>query len=236
MTLPRRRRFNAVSKVLTRSSASSSISISLSRITRNPPWSRVAKPGYRRSRNIRMTSSINTNRTSSPGRLTKRSSCPGYRHQGVELAVLLPIEHLQRQAEPAIGEEREWMRRVDGERRQDREDLTDECALQPFAVGLVELIGIDHRDADLTQFQAQRLPAGLLIIHQLADHGVDLGELLRRRQPVGARRLDAHADLRLQPGDADHVELVQIAGRNRQEPDPFQASGWLGFLASSSTR
>ena len=40
--------------------------------------------------------------------------------------------------------------------------------------------------------------------------------------PSGLRSADALADLRLDAGDADHEELVEIVGRYRQEPDPLQ--------------
>ena len=50
MTLPRRRLLSALSNERTRSSASSSSSMSLSRTMRNPPTARGAKPGNSRSR------------------------------------------------------------------------------------------------------------------------------------------------------------------------------------------
>ena len=47
-------------------------------------------------------------------------------------------------------------------------------------------------------------------------------ELLGRRQAVGAALGDALADLRLDAGDADHEELVEVIGGNRQESHPLQ--------------
>ena len=66
MTTPRRRRLSALSYERTRSSASSSNSTSVSRISRNLPWPVTRKPGNSRSRNRPSRSSSITNRIGSP--------------------------------------------------------------------------------------------------------------------------------------------------------------------------
>src|SRR5690606_24833694 len=40
--------------------------------------------------------------------------------------------------------------------------------------------------------------------------------------PVDRGRLDPPSRLALEPGDPDHGELVEIAGRDRQEAQPFE--------------
>ena len=45
---------------------------------------------------------------------------------------------------------------------------------------------------------------------------------LARRQPVGRRHLQAHVGAALQPGDAHHVELVEVAGEDGEELHPLQ--------------
>ena len=85
------------------------------------------------------------------------------------------------------------------------------------------------------QLVAQLAPARLLVAHQLAGALRDRVELLRRRQAVLARRGDAGEHLAFQAGDADHVELVEIAGRDRQEAQPLEQRMGL-VAASSSTR
>ncbi len=50
----------------------------------------------------------------------------------------------------------------------------------------------------------------------------DQGDRLRRRAPVLARHLDTGIDLVVQPGDADHVELVQVGRVDGAELHPLQ--------------
>ena len=51
---------------------------------------------------------------------------------------------------------------------------------------------------------------------------MDRLELLGRGQPVLAQHLDAGEMLAFQTGHPDHVELVEVARRNRQETQPLQ--------------
>ncbi len=137
------------------------------------------------------------------------------------LAVALAVE-LQREAEAEIDDERERMRRVDRERRQDREYLAPEALGEPGML-LVRQIGRAHdRDAGLVELALERAPRHLLVAHQAARALVDGVELLRRRQPVLRRRGDAGLDLALEAGDPHHVELVEVVGRDRQEAQPFE--------------
>ena len=52
---------------------------------------------------------------------------------------------VQREAdgEALVRQERERVRRIDGERRQDREDALEEAGAQPVAIGTAEFVGID---------------------------------------------------------------------------------------------
>ena len=50
------------------------------------------------------------------------------------------------------------------------------------------------------------------------------------------RDRDAGGDPALQPGDPDHVELVQVGGEDRQELGSLQQRHPLASLARSSTR
>ena len=66
------------------------------------------------------------------------------------------------------------------------------------------------------------LPGGLLVAGQ-GRHGLaNARELLAERAAVIAHHGDALTLLALQPGDADHEELVEVVGRDRQEPHPLQ--------------
>ncbi len=129
---------------------------------------------------------------------------------------------LQRQAQAEIGDEGKGMRRIDGERRQHRENLGLEALGQEGVILGRKLVRLDHRDSSGGHFAFERGPGLLLILHQLAGATVDGGELLRRGQPVLARSRDAGLHLALQAGDPHHVEFVQIVRRNRQEAQPLQ--------------
>jgi hypothetical protein len=59
-------------------------------------------------------------------------------------------------------------------------------------------------------------------------------QLFARRQPV--RALDREAGLQpaLQPGDAHHVELVQVAGEDGEEFGPLQQ--WRGWILGQESQ
>ena len=137
------------------------------------------------------------------------------------LAVADPVE-LQRQTEAAIGDKRKRMRRIERQRRQHREQIGHEALVEPGAVARFEIGRLDHRDPGLGKLGAQRHPGHLLRFHQRAGALVDRFELLPRGQPVLAQRLDAGEALAFEAGDAHHVELVEIARRDRQKAQPFQ--------------
>jgi len=60
-----------------------------------------------------------------------------------------------------------------------------------------------------------------LIGYQLAGPVEDRGMDLARHQPAHGRYRDACGDPPLQPGDPDHVELVEIGGEDREEFCPL---------------
>ena len=133
------------------------------------------------------------------------------------------------QAEPAVGNERERMRRIDRLRGQDRQDLLAEMVGQPFAARVRSVVRRPAR-------RVLSARASRSIIHSACwattSESASLGnrvELLRRRS--FRRRLqflDALQLLALQSGDADHEEFVEIGSRNRQEAQPFEQrmAGW----------
>ena len=129
---------------------------------------------------------------------------------------------MQRDGEAEARDEREGMRRVDRERRQQREDVVEEVILDPGSFGLGDVAAVDQNDADLGQHAAQIAPDRLLVGGELRDRLVDEDELLGGGQPVRAALGDALADLGLDAGDADHEELVKVIGGNRQESHPLQ--------------
>ena len=164
----------------TRSSASSSISTSLSRIRRKTPCASTSQPGNRWSRNRLTRLSSETNRRSAAcgrcaaaGSSQNRATWAGHRHQGVEQPAVRQPPQLQHQREGQVRDEREGVRRVDGQRRQHREELGEERLLQRVALGVGDLVGGDQAQALVGQFGAELAPAGLLVGHQVGGLGVD---------------------------------------------------------------
>ena len=66
-----------------------------------------------------------------------------------------PLE-LERQAEPAIGDKRKWMSRVERERRQDRKDLGHKTVFEPRAITRFQVAWIDDADPSFVELPAQR--------------------------------------------------------------------------------
>ncbi len=137
------------------------------------------------------------------------------------LAVGYPRQ-LQCHREAKVRDERERMRRVDRQRRQQWEDVVEEVILDPGALGFGDVAPIDQLDADLGEDIPQVAPDRLLVGSELRHGLVDHHELLGRQQAVRAALGDALADLRLDAGDTDHEEFVEVVRRNRQEPNPLQ--------------
>ncbi len=129
---------------------------------------------------------------------------------------------MQSQAEAQIRDEGKRMRRIDGERRQQREDIGHEPVMQPVALAFGHLVGAEHGDPGRAQLAAQTAIAFLLGMHHRADLFLHGSQLLRRDQPVFARRLDTGADLAAQSRDAHHVEFIEVIGRDRQEAQPLE--------------
>ncbi len=114
------------------------------------------------------------------------------------------------------------MGRVDRHRRQDRENLVQEVAVEPGLVRASQLAGIDHRHARLAQQLAQRAPMGLLVAHQFAAAPGDGGKLLGGGQAIGAGDGNTGPDLPAQAGHPHHIEFVQVIGRDGEEPQPLE--------------
>ena len=129
---------------------------------------------------------------------------------------------MQRDGKSEAWDEREGMRRIDRERRQQREDVVEEMILDPGSFGLGDVAAVDQNDADLGQDAAQVAPDRLLVAGQLGNRLVDQDELFGRGQAVGTALGNALAHLGLDAGDADHEEFIKVIGRNRQESHPLQ--------------
>ena len=131
-----------------------------------------------------------------------------------------PQAHHQR--EPEIGNERERMGGIDRERRQHREDLAPEVVGQPVMLARRELVGVDHVHVGRRQFGAQLSPASLLFGHELGGGGIDLNQGFGRRPSIRRPPIHAGGNLAHQRRHPDHVELVEVRARDREEVHALQ--------------
>ena len=132
---------------------------------------------------------------------------------------------------------REGVRRVDGQRGQDREDLLAEEGEQAGLLLLRELGPADQVDALVGECRGDvLLVAGGVPGHELAGAGPDQVQHLAGLQAGGGAGGDAGRDTALQSGHPDHEELVQVARRRSRGSSPVRAAGVAGSSASSSTR
>ena len=134
-------------------------------------------------------------------------------HLVVEVGVAQPHDQAQRQ----VRDVRERPSGADRERRQDREDLLAEVALEHLA-RRARLLAADDPDPVLGERRADHVGelarvAAVLLAHLLGDPLEHLG----RGQPVGPAGVDPGLDLVVDAGDADHEELVEVGDEDREE-------------------
>ena len=90
----------------------------------------------------------------------------------------------QVQAQPT--HERERMRRVDGERRQHREDLLVEVGRQTFPLGVVELVPRDDDDSLVRERRAHRVEEHMRVpVGDLLSAFADPTQLFAGRKAIG---------------------------------------------------
>ena len=133
------------------------------------------------------------------------------------------IAHHHGQVERQAADVREGVRRVDRQRREHGEDLVAEVLPQAPRVLVGQVLPVHDPDA-------LGLEPGRDVLDE--DVGVPLDEVLRPlpdelelladRQPVGGADGESGLLPALEPGDAHHVELVEVAGEDRQELDALE--------------
>ena len=129
---------------------------------------------------------------------------------------------MQRNGEAEAGNERKRVRRIDRQRRQQRENVVEEVILDPGPFRLGDVTAIDHDNPGPGQIAAKIAPDCLLVGGEPRDCLVDDDELLGRGQTIGTAFKDTFANLRLDTRDADHEEFIKVIGGNRQEAHALQ--------------
>ena len=111
----------------------------------------------------------------------------GHADQRVHRLAVAGAHELKRDREAEIGDERERMRRIDRQRREQRKHLPEEMVLQPGLFLLGQIRTVDQHDARCGEIDAQLAPPCLLVAGQRRHRFGDARELLRRVRPSGLR-------------------------------------------------
>src|SRR5580765_2905492 len=115
------------------------------------------------------------------------------------------------------------MPRIDGERCQDGEQRPPEVLVEEAALLRVQVVGPQDPDAfggEQGLNLVEKTP--VLGADQLVDARGDRGQRLARAEPVRSRGGLTHPRLSLEPGDADHEELVQVRAEDGKELDALE--------------
>ena len=139
------------------------------------------------------------------------------------LLARLRVDQRHRQVEREPGDVGERVRRIDGERRQDGEDLVGEEPGERLALVVGQLVPADDGDALLLQgwkdpVAVQDRLHGLQLVGDEGDLLEDLPGLQARCRAHG----QPGGDPALEAGHADHEELVEVGGEDREEAGTLQ--------------
>src|SRR5690348_11151572 len=145
-----------------------------------------------------------------------------YRQKRRDRLAVAFAEQLQRKRETEIGNERKWMCRIQRKRRQYREYVLPEIALEPNSIRVRQLVSVKDGNSGFAQFLSQLNPDALLVGDQFSRHVVHARDLFGRRQSVIAGGRNSRADHAFQTGDTNHVEFVEIRSRDGQELQPLE--------------
>ena len=129
---------------------------------------------------------------------------------------------LDNEDERPVRDERERVRRIDRDRRQNRQQAVDKALLQPDAVGLRQCLMAEDGDLFGRHLPLQLRPAALLAVYEPIANGGDRRELLPGAQTVVARHRNILPRQFFEAGDPHHVEFVEVAVGDRQEAKPFE--------------
>ena len=115
------------------------------------------------------------------------------------------------------------MRRIDGQRREHREDLGGEVVGQPHLVLVLDRTPPDDADTGVLERGHHVVgEAAALPLDQFLGARGDERQLLGLGETVGAGQRQAHVPAPHQTGHPDHVELVQVRREDRQELGPLE--------------
>src|SRR5690348_3486794 len=109
------------------------------------------------------------------------------------------------------------MARIDGERREHRENLRLEMLVDRAPFYRTEVLHAKQPNSIRLELAQEVFEAGTLERRQAHDFAVNRLELLNGSQAVGRRLHDFRRDLSPESRDAHHEEFVEIAAEDREK-------------------
>ena len=127
------------------------------------------------------------------------------------------------QVEAQVGDVRERVRRIEGQRRQRRKNLAREVTAQPGFLVVTQLGPGQNRDTAAAKLGRQVAVPAVEGAFEVAEQRLaDGGQLLQRGHAVRRRLQDPAGDLAAEPGHPNHEKFVEVGGENGEEFDPLK--------------
>lgn len=114
------------------------------------------------------------------------------------------------------------VRRIDRDRRQDRQQAVDKQLPQPNTILARQPFMVEYQDAFGAQPLLQIGPTSLLSLDETSGDLRDSAQLLAWGQAIVALHVHTACRQFLQSGDAHHIEFIEVAVGDRQKPHPLQ--------------
>ncbi len=142
---------------------------------------------------------------------------------GKTLVTRLGVAYHDGKIQREVGDVRERMRRIDGERRENRKDATLKVGGEQFFGALADLVPTHDANSGASQCREELAMQQSFLrdderLHALR-HRI---ALLARRHAVGTALGDFGCDLVLECGDPNLVELIEVRRADREELEPLQ--------------
>ena len=135
----------------------------------------------------------------------------------------LRVAHANRQVDRQARDVGEWVRRIDGERHQHREDLVGEVGAQRLALPNAQGVPVDDLDSRVGQGRPNQVVKGAGVTVLQGVSGLrNVGEHVLGRAPHIGRHSQTGQDASLQAGDAHHEEFVEVVGEDSEKIGTFE--------------
>ena len=155
---------------------------------------------------------------------TRRRIVLGHLDAGEELACAGRIAQQDGEVEAAAGDLRERVGRIDGKRREDREDRVAEVGVRRLALRPGQLRVVEDGDPGLgEQRRGARRPSAVAWLRCSSRSSFSTScNCSLGSKPSGLRSFTWASSLIVQTGDADHEELVDLAADEAEELHALQ--------------